>query len=141
MKHSIALTVAAALLSIASVAGCQKETDTEPRAPTMTTGAAGAMGVLSNDEGMLRMVEARCDRAVACEEVGAGKRYPTKERCKEEVRPSLAAAIGQTACPRGLREDRVDACVSEVRGTNCTVPGESIGQLAVCRESALCVPR
>ncbi|MBX3187991.1 MAG: hypothetical protein KF819_13290 [Labilithrix sp.] len=137
MNKTLAL-IPACLLLVA--AGCKREDTGEPRSATTTTGAPG-MGTLANEEGMGRIIEARCDREVACDNVGEGKKYVTRERCRKDIRAATVAELGPNPCPNGLREERINACISEVRGEKCSVSGDDLAKVAVCRHAAICVPK
>jgi hypothetical protein len=100
---------------------------------TTTTSAAAPMQSAVND-----LATARCDREELCNNVGAGKKYGTRDACVNEMRAKGNADLQASACPNGVDPQQLDKCLAEVRGERCGNALDTISRLTACRTSTIC---
>jgi hypothetical protein len=131
MRKAIALSAASAALL--AVVACKND---RPASTTSTTSA----GVMSTDDAVAHLTARRCDHEIDCKNVGAGRRYDDRGGCEREITHELQAELGRTACSYGVREDRVQECMTAIRGESCATAMDTMSTIATCRTSALCIP-
>lgn len=107
----------------------------EPVGQAEITGAS----VMSNAAAIDRLVGARCDREVACANVGIDKHFVTREVCTAELREHASGELRPTECPGGIDGAALDACLASVRDESCTNPIDTISRLSACKTSNLCI--
>jgi hypothetical protein len=105
------------------------------RSSTTTTGVR----VISNDIGIGRIIEGRCDREDACGRIGEGKKWETRRACREEMSLDERSSLRADRCPGGLDADAVNECVDKVRSQRCRDPIDAIAREAVCQKLRLCL--
>lgn len=81
---------------------------------------------------------ARCDRELACNNVGSGQRFPTHEACVDEVRLSVADNLVKPTCAKGFDPERIEGCTAAIRSDACDRALDTLGRIAVCRTDWLC---
>src|SRR5690606_297855 len=96
MKTSIAFGATAVLLAIA----CGRSPDAP--APTTTTGAR----TLSSEDAIMRVANARCEREMACNNIGADGKFGSQDACMRELRHNTQAELRSSECPRGIHGER-----------------------------------
>jgi hypothetical protein len=86
-----------------------------------------------------RIVAARCEREVRCNNVGTRKKYPNRVDCATRIRDEKRDTINEKDCPGGIDAKHLDDCLAEVRDEACRNPLVSISRLVSCRSSNLCL--
>lgn len=94
--------------------------------------------VVSNQAAIDRIVAARCQRAAACNDIGADREYASRDVCMREIRTSMRDDLKASECPGGIDAKELNECLTEIRNENCNNPLDTIGRLAACRTSDLC---
>lgn len=88
----------------------------EPDTPKMPP-SGGAMAFLDMK---MKLAEAKCERAVRCDQVGKGKTWGSKEACIGETKadefPGLSAA---QECPHGVDAKDVAKCANDIKASAC----------------------
>jgi hypothetical protein len=103
-----------------------------------TTTLTGASWV-PNESAIDRIVASRCAREVTCSNVGLDKHFTSGEVCAREVRTKMHDELKASECPSGIDGKELDECLDAIRNESCTNPIESLGRLAACRTSDLCL--
>jgi hypothetical protein len=129
MKRTMIFFATAAVLVVA----CNHES--APAKGVTTTGA----GVVSNDDAVTRLTDARCDRAKACNQLGDKEKYKDDAACRREEKHDLQADLRPGECPRGIKDEKLQNCIAEIKNEKCGNPFDKISRLATCRTSSLCV--
>lgn len=146
-----AVVCSAAVLAIALV-GCNRdrvrerdrvtgvETTKDPNEQDRA-GAATLTGAswVGNDSAIDRIVASRCAREVTCSNIGPDKHFTSGEVCVREVRNKMHDDLKASECPAGIDGKELDECLDAIRNESCTNPIESLGRLAACRTSDLCL--
>ncbi|MBX3197123.1 MAG: hypothetical protein KF894_03115 [Labilithrix sp.] len=86
-----------------------------------------------------RIADARCRRAVACQEVGPARRHESFETCRGLYASEVLREVGPSACPRGLDESQVSRCAAAIERTGCLDPVGVLERLEDCRASKICL--
>jgi len=86
-----------------------------------------------------RLSAARCDREQGCSNVGAGKKYASRDVCMDQMRGSLANDLNAYECPHGIDEGQLDRCMTAIRSEECSHPLDTISRMDKCRTGALCM--
>jgi uncharacterized protein DUF6184 len=131
---TLRMAVAAFLASTGTLAlGCEHTEDRNvtsdpPPAPTRD---ASVVDRLSN---------ARCDREAACDNVGDGKKYASRQVCLDKMRGGIANDINSYQCPRGIDGTAVQECLAAIGNEECGAhPIEAITRMDKCRSGAMCM--
>jgi hypothetical protein len=83
------------------------------------------------------LATARCGHAVACDDVGSGRRFSTEARCFEEVRESVRHDLTPCAL-QGIDQATLAGCERRLREESCT-PLSTLSRMLACRPQTLCV--
>lgn len=103
---------------------------------TVTGANVGAVG---NEAAIDRIVAARCAREAACNNVGADKRFTSRDVCSQKIKADMRDDLNAKECPRGIDQKELNECLQEIQNENCNNPIDMIGRLAACRTSDLCL--
>lgn len=117
-------------------AACARENDLPPAAPTVTSGVVAAPSASARDAEAV--AEERCDREERCNNVGAARRYATREACVAQIRDEGLSTLTNEACPVGVAPTRLRACLAELRAERCDGPLDTVRRSTVCTRSVLC---
>jgi hypothetical protein len=122
------------------LSGCEESTP-QPRTPVPGTDHAPLAGqAVAPDMGVVEHIaEATCDREQSCGTIGPGAYFSSREVCMQSMREKLGPKLSFSMCPSGLDGAAVDSCVSSLRSTECTTPGDQITRSARCSVSDLCM--
>jgi hypothetical protein len=131
MKLSL---IGSAFAVVAVLSGCG-HSESAP-ASTSTTGASVT---IANGTAISRLSSSRCDREVACNNVGTDKKFSDKDACLREVTHDSEANLRASECPRGILTQEFEKCLDEVKNEKCGNPFDSISRLTACRTSAICL--
>ena len=104
---------------------------------TTTTGAA--FGSVSYETATNRIVASRCDREVACDNIGAKKRFADRTVCTHELGVKLRADLEPSECPNGVDAKHLDDCLSSIQKESCGNIIDTISRLGACSTSGLCL--
>ena len=129
------LAIATFTVVLVTALGCQRG---EERPAIATTTAAVP---LSNDTAVMRLTSARCDREVACNSVGTGRKFADRDACTRELGHDAQATLRAEECPRGIDDSKLSTCLSDVRSERCANPLDTIDRLLSCRRAPLCLER
>ena len=125
LLSALAVGLAPALVTT----GCGHE---DPKPPATSAGPSSKI-----DDAILRMTSGRCDREVACGNVGGGKRYSDRDACDLEVSQDATSVLRSNACGTVVAEE-VDKCLSEVTGQKCGGAFDAVSRMPACRQDKLC---
>ncbi|MGH7294594.1 MAG: DUF6184 family natural product biosynthesis lipoprotein [Polyangiaceae bacterium] len=120
--------------------GCE-ETTPAARQPVPGTDHAPLAGPsASPDMGVIdHLSEATCDREQTCGTIGPGADFASREQCLRSMRDKLGPKLSFSQCPGGIDRAAVDTCVTSLRATECTQPGDTITRSARCATADLCM--
>jgi hypothetical protein len=130
MRNPIALFGAAAAVLLLPSA-CNHERSGQ----TTTTGAV----ILPSEDAVFQLTARRCEREFDCNNVGAGKRYEDNAACEREVSHDLQSELRPANCTYGVRGDRLNECLQELRNEKCGNPLDTVSRLATCRTGRICL--
>ena len=143
MKYAVVYSVA--VLAVALVTACNRgrETAADRKDPNEqdksgTTTLTGASWV-ANEAAIDRIVASRCAREVTCSNIGPDKHFTESDVCVREIRKKMQGDLKASECPSGIDGKELDECLDAIRNESCTNPIESLGRLAACRTSDLCL--
>lgn len=105
-----------------------------------TTTVTGAnVGVIQNQAAIQRIVEARCEREAACNNVGGDKRFADRNVCTSEIQKDMRDDLNAKDCTYGIDAKELNECLDSIKKESCGNPIETIGRLAACRTSDMCL--
>jgi hypothetical protein len=113
------------------------DTDRDRSGTTTVTGAN--VGAVGNENAIERIVAARCAREAACNNVGADKRFTSRDLCTQKIKADMRDDLNAKDCPRGIDQKELNECLVEIKNEDCNNPIDMIGRLAACRTSDLCL--
>ncbi|HTM44137.1 MAG TPA: DUF6184 family natural product biosynthesis lipoprotein [Polyangiaceae bacterium] len=135
-KHSRIATIATITLLIATMtAGCSKknenrgaaQADPSPERASAETRSAAAS-----------LTQSRCAREQRCENVGPGKKYSSVDDCDTQIGRDWREDLNSRECSRGINQQELDDCLSQIRNEDCGNPFDSLERIAACRQGMIC---
>lgn len=106
---------------------------------TTTTGAH--VGSISYETATNRIVASRCDREVACDNIGAKKRFADRTVCTHELGAKLRDDLKPSECPNGVDGKALDDCLTAIQKESCGNIIDTISRVNTCKTSDLCLKR
>jgi hypothetical protein len=131
-KMTLKLPLAFSTL-IVLAGGCSHSLESEaPMVP--------ASGTVAPDERRISALSnARCDRELACQNIGPGKQWSTRPACVKELAALSFDELGPDECPKGIDRFRFDECMSDIADETCDRPLTSFERYVACHPAALCL--
>lgn len=125
---------------LALACGCADET---PAARTPIPGSVHQnpmpARVEAHRQAIARITTAICDREQSCGTIGPGAYFGSREECQRTVSEKYTKELGAEACPDGLDQGSLDACLGSIEATECVQPGDAITRSARCPTSSICM--
>jgi hypothetical protein len=112
--------------------GTNQDTQVRPFGATM--GSAGVPEEVAD-----RIASERCARESKCNNVGAGKRYADEGACMSDLKRKNRDELNSYDCKGGVDSKELNECLAEIRNEGCNNPLDTLGRLAACRSSDLCL--
>ena len=92
----------------------------------------------ANNPSIKAIAMARCDREATCENIGADKKFSTRDACMTDLLEDLNDELKMSECPGGIVQKELDECLAEIKNENCKNPIDKLERLAACRTSDMC---
>jgi hypothetical protein len=96
------------------------------------------VGSPSNDDAVMKIATARCDRERACNKIGAGRAYDDQPTCLAEIGELIDEEVGRTACPLGVDRLEVARCLLDIQRTECGGELERETNIPSCTKVVVC---
>jgi hypothetical protein len=119
-----------------------RNTDTNPNnnnGPARTGEPSVQQGGVSPQAAVQSIVQSRCSREARCNNIGADRKYSSMTECTSKLTEKRSDDMNLSDCPRGISQKELDECLAEIRNEDCNNPLDSLGRLAACRSSDLCM--
>ncbi len=116
-----------------AAAACSKENEQKVSSAELT-----GINIVNNDNAVIRIANARCDREYNCNNIGAGARYQDQNACLRELHQNVQSALRMDMCP-GVDQAKLGKCLADVQNQACGVALETTESIPTCRRSELCV--
>ena len=113
----------------------------DPVTPGTTTLTGADVVVDQNATAVARVVEARCARAEACNDIGAAGRFSTRGACVSMLSDDMKETFATPACSGGVNPKKLEECLLRIRAEDCKSPGAELERLRACGASELCFAR
>jgi len=136
MTHRNIALVAPAVVTLALVA-CHKNESVDQTRTTGATENVRAMAPDPNDKTIERVTAARCERELACERIGQGKKWADEAACRRDLRPSTYSQLRSKDCNVVL-DDKVQACLLAMPTENCDSVSQGVRDIEPCGKDKLC---
>jgi hypothetical protein len=143
--HTHQMMIAVSLASAGMLAlGCEHTDDrvANSRPAQQQMGATNTQGRESSLDPPVvnHLARARCDREQACNNVGDGKTYASRQVCMDQFRGGVANDLNAHQCPGGINAAAVQECLTAIGNEECGAhPVEAIIRIDKCRSGALCM--
>jgi hypothetical protein len=118
---------------LGAVAACGHGSDKGASSAELT-----GLDIVNNDNAVIRISNARCDREYNCNNVGAGQKYQDQNACLREIHQNVQGSLRVDQCP-GVDQSKLARCLADVQNERCGNPLDSIERISSCRRSELCV--
>jgi hypothetical protein len=144
MKIGISCCIAAML----AVLGCGGSASTPPssapgsadaRSTTRLMSAPQTPQIVSSDEAVMRLTNARCDREVACNNVGSEGVFLDRDACARQLGHDAYASLQSQLCRGGIDDAKLATCLADVRNERCNNALDTIERVLSCRRRELCI--
>ena len=135
VMKTLRMAVAVSLASAGVLAlGCEHTEDRNVASSQPASASARDAAVVD------RLSTARCDREAACDNVGDGKKYASRQVCLDKTHGGIANDINSYQCPRGIDGTAVSQCLTAIANEECGAhPIEAITRVDKCRSGAMCM--
>jgi hypothetical protein len=130
--------LSAIVVALMAGSACSKSTDREPAMRPAAGERADPATKTSTLNGINEISAARCDREVRCGGVGPDETYATRDQCIFELNSAGYDDLDAEACPKGLDQNEVGKCLSEIAAERCGAPLDTLERLVACRSASLC---
>ena len=137
MTHRNIVVVASAVVTIALVACEKNESTDQTRTTGATTQSVRATAPDPNDKTIDRVTAARCERELACERIGQGKKWADEAACRRALRPSTYSELRAKEC-KVVLDDKVQACLLAMPDQNCDSVSQGVRDIEPCAKDKLC---
>jgi hypothetical protein len=132
----------------------RETSNTSTRLPALLIVVLGAIGIGACDRenrahgeapspeiarALQSVADARCDRALRCNQIGPDQKWATQDSCVASVRQKEREDINLYACPGGIDQKELSECLREIRNADCLSALDALEQMAACRASDLCL--
>jgi hypothetical protein len=126
--------------------GCARQLNA-PGAPTTTTSGTVSDTEIQRsiesapvmyDNASARIADVRCEHELTCEQVGADKRFATREECTRDERRRTRDQLTSAECPNGVDGSKLQSCLASISQKECTDLVFSLQSVEACRGSTLC---
>jgi hypothetical protein len=110
----------------------------EPAAPAPMVPASGR--VLSPQQAVAMLSEARCDREARCNGIGPNAAFMNRQHCAQVMGQDLSANL--SSCHYGVKDRAVQACALEISNAGCSPyinPLEWFDRVVTCRTQTMCL--
>ena len=142
--------MAAGVIGLGAISGCEREAVTYERTPpsgvqgtTPILGeparGGGPVEALSNYAAIDQLASARCERETRCNNVGAGKRWASRDACVADLQRDTRDDLSAGECPAGVDRAELNECLAEIRNNNCNDPLDTLERVVACRSSDMCL--
>lgn len=84
-----------------------------------------------------KVTQARCQREMACGEVGNGKKYATEADCVSDLGKDTFEDLKAKECKTPM-QDKVNDCVAALPKENCDNVRSDLSHILACRAGAIC---
>ena len=121
--------VPVALVAISSFAACEKRDPPQKHALT------------ENNSAIARIVEARCEREARCTNIGAEKKFSTRNDCSTQLTEKSRSQLSKSKCPVGVDAKELGDCLREIKEEKCGNPLDTLERIAACNPMDLCVAK
>jgi hypothetical protein len=108
-------------------------------AATTTTTAATTPSPV-NAHAIDTLTAARCMHEASCDTVGGGKTYLNYDTCLGQLRATTTTELAAGSCTQTVDDNRLDACLAEIRADSCSAPLDALARLTSCTALTLCAP-
>jgi hypothetical protein len=140
------LKTASAVVSVAvglmlTCCASEEPVTNQPVVPETQTPRVGvtATQAIADEEVILRISSARCDRSQSCNHIGPGAVYRNRDVCMEHMRALVATKLNTTRCPGGIGEVGVARCVKSLQAGECDMPGQEYPTADHCKVKDMCL--
>ena len=84
------------------------------------------------------IADARCERELRCENVGAGRKYSTMDDCRKTVQADWQGDLSARECPKGIDNTALSQCLEAIRTEDCGSPFDSLERVVECNAGDIC---
>jgi hypothetical protein len=106
------------------------------RSSTDQTTTTSATTNEPNDTTIERLTEARCRRELACDNVGANKKWNDEAACRREIRQNVHGDYRQSECHTVLA-DKLLSCIDAIQNEKCDAVFD-MTRVNACRKRTIC---
>ena len=114
------------------VVACNKS-DADQTTTTTTTGASTRD---DNETTIDRITDARCAREIACNNVGANRKWSDIAACRRDIRQSVHGDYRASECQVVLA-DKLRSCIDGIRDEKCDAVFD-MTRINACRKGVIC---
>lgn len=138
MKPVLACGLTTVVLSSGGVIACRSSSSRVPPTTATTTLTGAELGSSSNDDAVMRVATARCERELACNKIGRGRAYEDQPTCLERMGALMDEEAGKDACPAGVDPFALSSCLFDIEHTACGGELERQTNIPTCKKASLC---
>jgi len=123
------------------VVGCNQNdadrtTTTTGATTTQSTNPSIDLGGDPNDSTIDRITEARCAREIACNNVGANKKWSDATACRRDIRQSTQGDYRASEC-HVVEANKLRSCIDAIKNEKCDDVFD-MTRVVACRKANIC---
>jgi hypothetical protein len=85
---------------------------------------------------MQLLAEARCRRALRCNQIGDNKKYLSSEECEATLHSEVNQEL--SSCSNGLNREALSGCIAAIEAKGCDGSMDRLSDYDQCRSTTLC---
>jgi hypothetical protein len=112
----------------------------EHQPPAIGGGPTTAKPKMTPAAAVLSLAAATCDHEAQCNNIGADKKYKTREECMTKTAKDKGGSLNAQVCTGGVNEGNLDECIKVLRSAGCGA-GEFLKRAEACKMDGICVKK
>ncbi len=105
---------------------------------TQRQGIGGEDPMLQNQAAIQQLVEARCQLAQRCGDIGADGDWASADECRQENLREYTEDLSAEECPGGVNATELRECIQAIGTQECNAPFDQLDRVIECRTSDMC---
>ena len=106
-------------------------------APEATSAAAKQSADTLRD-GILAIVDSRCEAEMKCGNIGVSRKFETLADCQQQNSDSVRSRFENDQCRSKFDRQVLEKCLSALGDDACNAPTDPLERIETCRSSAIC---
>jgi hypothetical protein len=109
------------------------------QAPAIGGGPAAPKPKMTPAAAVAKLAAANCDHLVKCNDIGADKKFKTRDECVAKTEKDKSQSVNAHACPGGINEQNLNYCLKALENAGCGNPFDILTRGEACKTVGMCL--